>query len=170
MPAPPYYLLTSFFTVLLLHAADGVAILSATLGNVFSTVSTNFGFLCPSGSFIQRFRGTGEEIVNSIGLICSDGTVSDTYGYGNYGTPVNIPGCASGFSSVDLKYGQWIGQIVPYCEGSAAGILGTGVGDGGGSSASTSCPDNTVLVGLQGTYAVHGLTRLLFVCQQPTGT
>jgi hypothetical protein len=105
---------------------------------------------CPSGKIVKNISGRGGWWVDQLNGKCDDGTALTPVG-GQGGGPVNTTDCPTGYTGVDVTYGQFVGKVTPKCAGAPISTpIGGGLGSGSGQSGSFNCPTGQVITGLSG--------------------
>ena len=103
---------------------------------------------CPSG-MMKNISGRGGWWVDQLKGNCTDGTTLNPVG-GQGGGPVDTADCPSGYTGVDVTYGQFVGKVTPKCGGAPTTPIGGGLGSGGGQSGSFDCPGAGKITGISG--------------------
>jgi len=105
---------------------------------------------CPSGKIVKNISGRGGWWVDQLNGKCDDGTALTPVG-GQGGGPVNTTDCPTGYTGVDVTYGQYVGKLTPKCAGAPISTpIGTGQGSGSGQTGSFNCPSGQVITGISG--------------------
>lgn len=105
---------------------------------------------CPNGKIVKNISGRGGWWVDQLNGKCDDGTALTPVG-GQGGGPVNTTDCPTGYTGVDVTYGQFVGKVTPKCAGAPISTpIGAGLGSGSGQSGSFNCPTGQVITGLSG--------------------
>lgn len=105
---------------------------------------------CPSGKIVKNISGRGGWWVDQLNGKCDDGTPLTPVG-GQGGGPVNTTDCPTGYTGVDVTYGQYVGKLTPKCAGAPISTpIGSGLGSGSGQSGSFNCPSGQVITGISG--------------------
>lgn len=110
-----------------------------------------FLYICPSDTYVTSFFGHAGYIVDSIGVVCSDGSAyGPTFGAG--GGPKNDT-CLAGFAELFvISGGYYFGGITPVCGGESLESIGIGGGAlGAGATTLFSCPTSQRITGILGT-------------------
>jgi len=106
---------------------------------------------CPAGSFVNKFYGGSGTLMDSVGIVCSDGTNLGKAG-GNGGGYYEKY-CEPGYVSVKVDSGDLVGSIIVKCFDSSESVLGTGGDSRGrwsGGSHYWACPNGQVITGIYG--------------------
>lgn len=124
--------------------------LSPTSQPSTESLSVIYTFKCPSFSYVTQLIGRGGDGVDRIGVKCSDGTTSPSFG-GNNGGPASTSECPEGISHYAKYTGSELGMgaIYSYC----TDIGWTGIGSNvngwyGPYSSQFSCPVFQRFVGI----------------------
>ena len=105
---------------------------------------------CPSGKIVKNISGRGGWWVDQLNGKCDDGTTLTPVG-GQGGGPVNTTDCPTGYTGVDVTYGEYVGKVTPKCAGAPISTpIGAGLGSGSGQSGSFNCPTGQVITGITG--------------------
>jgi hypothetical protein len=122
------------------------------------TTSQSFGgpggadytLACPSGKIVKNISGRGGWWVDQLNGKCDDGSTLVAVG-GQGGGPVNTTDCPTGYTGVDVTYGQFVGKVTPKCAGAPISTpIGGGLGSGSGQTGSFDCPTGQVITGISG--------------------
>ena len=108
----------------------------------------DYAMNCPSG-MMKNISGRGGWWVDQLKGNCTDGTTLNPVG-GQGGGPVDTADCPSGYTGVDVTYGQFVGKVTPKCGGAPTTPIGGGLGSGGGQSGSFDCPGAGKMTGISG--------------------
>jgi hypothetical protein len=109
----------------------------------------DYAMNCPSG-MMKNISGRGGWWVDQLKGNCTDGTTLNPVG-GQGGGPVDTADCPSGYTGVDVTYGQFVGKVTPKCGGAPISTpIGGGLGSGGGQSGSFDCPGAGKITGISG--------------------
>ena len=108
----------------------------------------DYAMNCPSG-MMKNISGRGGWWVDQLKGNCTDGTTLNPVG-GQGGGPVDTADCPSGYTGVDVTYGQFVGKVTPKCGGAPTTPIGGGLGSGGGQSGSFDCPGAGKITGISG--------------------
>ena len=110
----------------------------------------DYAMNCPSGNIVKNISGRGGWWVDQLNGKCDDGTTLTPAG-GQGGGPVNTTDCPTGYTGVDVVYGQYVGKVTPKCAGTPISTpIGGGLGSGSGQSGSFDCPSGQVITGITG--------------------
>ena len=110
----------------------------------------NYAMDCPSGKIVKNISGRGGWWVDQLNGKCDDGTALAPVG-GQGGGPVNTADCPTGYTGVDVTYGQFVGKVIPKCAGAPISTpIGTAQGSGSGQTGSFNCPSGQVITGISG--------------------
>jgi len=108
----------------------------------------DYAMNCPSG-MMKNISGRGGWWVDQLKGNCTDGTTLNPVG-GQGGGPVDTADCPSGYTGVDVTYGEFVGKVTPKCGGAPTTPIGGGLGSGGGQSGSFDCPGAGKITGISG--------------------
>ena len=110
----------------------------------------DYAMNCPDGKIVKNISGRGGWWVDQLNGKCDDGTTLAAAG-GQGGGPVNTTDCPTGYTGVDVTYGQFVGKVTPKCAGAPITTpIGGGLGSGSGQTGSFNCPTGQVITGLSG--------------------
>jgi hypothetical protein len=111
---------------------------------------SDYAMDCPSGKIVKNISGRGGWWVDQLNGKCDDGTTLTPAG-GQGGGPVNTTDCPTGYTGIDVVYGQYVGKVTPKCAGTPISTpIGGGLGSGSGQSGSFDCPSGQVVTGIRG--------------------
>ena len=111
---------------------------------------SDYAMNCPSGKIVKNISGRGGWWVDQLNGKCDDGTTLTPAG-GQGGGPVNTTDCPTGYTGVNVVYGQYVGKVTPKCAGTPISTpIGGGLGSGSGESGSFDCPSGQVITGITG--------------------
>jgi len=139
-----------------------------------------FSFLCPYGEFVREIRGQTNDVIQAVGVSCSDSSASPLYN-GMSSLPTNSSSaCDDGYNYfvVFLKQRVGLGADLssraavigfqsPCNDGTTAILLGTRSVD---VTEIYNCPDYSVMVGISFDIANGVIVALEIVCQELPST
>jgi len=110
----------------------------------------DYAMNCPNGKIVKNISGRGGWWVDQLNGKCDDGTALAPVG-GQGGGPVNTTDCPTGYTGVDVTYGEFVGKVTPKCGGTPISTpIGGGLGSGSGQTGSFNCPTGQVITGISG--------------------
>ena len=110
----------------------------------------DYAMNCPDGKIVKNISGRGGWWVDQLNGKCDDGSTLAAVG-GQGGGPVDTVDCPTGYTGVDVTYGQFVGKVTPKCAGAPISTpIGGGLGSGSGQSDSFNCPTGQVITGITG--------------------
>ena len=109
----------------------------------------DYDLSCASGKIVKNISGRGGWWVDQVKATCDDGQTKTAGGTG--GGPVDTTDCPAGYTGADITYGQFVGKIVPKCQGAPISTpIGSAQGSGAGTTESFNCPSGQVITGVSG--------------------
>ena len=118
-----------------------------------------FKFMCPNGTYINRFDMRSGKVVDSMRVSCSNGAVSPILGGGG-GDVFTQAYSSTGFKAIPNRSDRVIdGMVFVDADGNPL----KGAGGGGGAWRVIECPEGGIIVGVQGSYT-NVLEKLGAVC------
>ena len=129
------------------------------------TGEVSFNMSCPPGSFVVGVFGCAGDILDAVGLYCSDGSNVGLSPIGaSGGKPLSSKICSAGFSSLWVEYDNGWGSI-----GGIGGRCNIDLycidGGNSGSKEDFICPSGQLLQAVEGTSGPKNVVRSVhFIC------